>query len=178
MNQPHHHMNQQQQGNNVYYSLPRGRGRLHRDYEHPIGGYSLSRPPTPPPFSSVSKSSENLSQYGSRPQTPVNVQRVDENYNRNQYGGGNYHEKPLHKVEDASHKIGGEEMGAREADRESEAGKSDSKARTPRAEFRESLEAQLSPVSPPTPEDKSVKALVADSTTTTLVSKFVENSCV
>lgn len=174
MNQPHQHVSQNVPQNNMYYSLPRGRGRLQHDYEHTLGNYTMSRPPTPPPFSNVSRSNENLSQYGSRPQTPVNVQRVDENYNRNHYGEGKHTENRFSKREDRSHKRTGEERVSRGpsqvgGNRESRHTEMDSKTRTPRAEFRESLEAQLSPVSPPTPEEKIVQPLVAVSATTLVI---------
>lgn len=170
MNQSHQHVSQHQhmQQGNVYYSLPRGRGRLQHDYEHPMGSYTVSRPPTPPPFANVSKSNENLSQYGSRPQTPVHVQKVDENYNRNQYGGGKYADNRYAKSEERSHKGQAEEDRPRRT-HQADGGKRtevDSRARTPKADFRLSLEVQLSPVSPPTPEEKIVMPLVTVSATT------------
>lgn len=155
-----------------YYSLPRGRGRLHQEFEPVIGGMTRSitpdrvfrspcnsRPPTPPPFTNSSKYGENVSQY-SRPETPVQVQRPDENYNARRgldkpiYEENNFVEERFNIATNTMSNVQSEEQ-SNSFYKSSE----ETLTRVARAlaedtrnkMYVKSLEEQLSPVSPPTP---------------------------
>lgn len=187
--QQQQHYQQNMPPNNVYYSLPRGRGRFHREFEPPVGSNAYrsvtpersfmspcnSRPPTPPPFSNTNRSStENLSQFNSRPQTPVNVYKSDENYNRDEQSS---FKRPESKRTDdrMSNKRNEErlEKSRLDEDRGQERFREvESDRKTPvRSGFNESLEAQLSPVSPATPEEILKPSLLVVSSAT-LVSVY------
>lgn len=164
---PSSYRNQHGSYPNTSYSLPRGRGRLHQEYEPVIGGIARSitpdrgfrspcnsRPPTPPPFSNVNKPPEIMS---SRPETPVQVQKPDENYN------ARYLENPINEennfVWEKSTRRGPFMHGKRQNE---EQGNSYNKLNdetltcVARALIEDkmpakSLQEQLSPASPPTP---------------------------
>lgn len=182
--QQQHYQQQNLPPNNICYSLPRGRGRFHREFEPPVGSNACrsvtperlfmspcnSRPPTPPPFSNTNRSStENLSQFNSRPQTPVN--KIDENYNRDEQSS---FKRPESKRTDDRLFKRSEERLRFEDDRGQERFKEvESDRKTPvRSGFRESLEAQLSPVSPATPEENPKPSLLVVSATLVSVHSF------
>lgn len=158
---------------NAYYSLPRGRGRLQQEYEPVIGGMARSltpdrafrspcssRPPTPPPFSNANRHAENVSQF-SRPETPVQVQKPDENYNARRgvnkpiYEENNFvaEEKPVKRAaapfERGKHRS--EDEGESYDKLSEETLTRVAKALTEDRLAAKRLEEQLSPVSPPTP---------------------------
>lgn len=123
-----------------------------------------SRPQTPPPFPLRNADSS------SRPQTPV---RVDENYNRNQYSGTKYAESRTDDRRDNRRHAEDRRGGGRLNQIEERKGEEVPKEKTPpRGGFRKSLEAQLSPVSPVTPEE-TVKPLVTVSSTILVSAKLI-----
>lgn len=157
---------------NVYYTLPRGRGRLQQEFEPIVGamGRSItpdrvcrspcnSRPPTPPPFSNPNLNTDNINQLHRQ----VEVQKQDENYNtrrlveENKPDPNNFtkekkvpfeHRKPYIDKRTGTYQKSSEETLARVARAlvEDNGNKSN---------FRPSLEEQLSPVSPETPTPKT-----------------------
>lgn len=156
----------------MYHSLPRGRGRLLQEYEPVVGGTGgsvtpdrmfrspcSSRPPTPPPFSHANKSTENLNQF-SRSETPIQSHRLDENYNarrnverQNEKKTPYEFRKPYNDDKsNAYHKSSDETLAS-----VAKALAEDNGNKTPtKGSFRQSLEEQLSPVSPPTPTPEPI----------------------
>nr|XP_022917819.1 telomerase-binding protein EST1A isoform X1 [Onthophagus taurus] len=173
----HHHVQSQNQHhtNQMYFTLPanrsRGRGRLQQDYDNQgrmfrsatpekmFASPSNSRPPTPNTYGGKVRSNENLNRYDCNYQQQRNDNRsVDERKGfgdgrgaeRNgNYGGG--------RIE-----IGREKQGDR-VDSENGALQNvperPNQSETPKKNFNESLEAQLSPVSPPTPIEKETNVV-------------------